>query len=352
MPDKITFYAIVGGGRTIGNPWGLLRRLEFDGDGYADEGLRVDFSWSFTPLIIEWKHGDSCDELVEVSHARASAIIGYFRRTWPGQAQSRGTSGSETNAPHKITYYAVIKAGESVDDPRGLLRRLEHEDGPSDELLRADSSWCWTPILVEWERGDSAWDLVEVSYTRASTIIEHFRQPGSYDLHEAYVGARIRHAEMELEKLRERVSPTRRSDQPDDDAERCKAGIAQAGRDWNEHKERWSAPRRASAGETVRDHSDHSDHSVHPVHPVLSPDKITYYAVVGPGETVDDPGGLVRRLEHEDGLSDEVLRADFHWSGTPAIAEWERGDFGDDLVEVSHVHKSTIIDYFRHTWPR
>ena len=40
MPDKITFYAVVGGDRTIDNPYGLVRRLEFDGDGFTDEGLR------------------------------------------------------------------------------------------------------------------------------------------------------------------------------------------------------------------------------------------------------------------------------------------------------------------------
>jgi hypothetical protein len=99
VSDKITYYAIVGGGRTIGNPWGLLRRLEFDGDGYSDEVLRVDFSWSFTPLIIEWEHGDAEDNLVEVSHARAtgspadrapSAIQcgGSAFSTWSGRASA------------------------------------------------------------------------------------------------------------------------------------------------------------------------------------------------------------------------------------------------------------------------
>jgi hypothetical protein len=82
MPDKITFYAIVGQDRTIENPWGLARRLEFDGDGFTDEALSDDFSWSFTPVIVEWERGDFADELVEVSHERASEIIEYFRRDW------------------------------------------------------------------------------------------------------------------------------------------------------------------------------------------------------------------------------------------------------------------------------
>lgn len=82
MPDRITFYAIIGGDRTIDNPYGLVRRLEFDGGGFTDEGLRKDFSWDFSPVIAEWKHGSFDDELVEVSHEQASKIIEYFRSRW------------------------------------------------------------------------------------------------------------------------------------------------------------------------------------------------------------------------------------------------------------------------------
>jgi hypothetical protein len=32
------------------------------------------------------------------------------------------------------------------------------------------------------------------------------------------------------------------------------------------------------------------------------------------------------------------------------IVEWERGDFDDELVEVSHMQASKIIEYFRHQW--
>ena len=81
MSDKITYYAIVGGSNTIDNPRGLVRRLEHD-DGPSDEGLSDDFSWSFTPVIAEWEHGDFADELVAVSHEEAGKIIEYFRQTW------------------------------------------------------------------------------------------------------------------------------------------------------------------------------------------------------------------------------------------------------------------------------
>jgi hypothetical protein len=82
MPDKITFYAIVGGSRTIDNPYGLVRRLEFDGDGFTDEGLTRGFAWEFTPAIVDWEHGSYDEELIEVSHAQAEKIIQYFRERW------------------------------------------------------------------------------------------------------------------------------------------------------------------------------------------------------------------------------------------------------------------------------
>ena len=79
-------------------------------------------------------------------------------------------------------------------------------------------------------------------------------------------------------------------------------------------------------------------------------DKITYYAIVGGSNTLENPRGLVRRLEHDDGPSDEGLRVDFGWKFTPVIAEWERGDFSNELIEVSHEQASKIIEYFRREW--
>ena len=80
------------------------------------------------------------------------------------------------------------------------------------------------------------------------------------------------------------------------------------------------------------------------------PDKITYYAIIGEDRTIDNPYGLARRLEHDDGPSDEALRKDFSWKFTPVITEWERGDFADELIEVSHEQADKNIQYFREHW--
>ena len=82
MPHKITYYAIIDGDTTADRPLWAGAAAGIHDDGPEDEGLRRDFSWSFTPIIVEWKRGDFDDELVEVSHAQASKIIEYFREKW------------------------------------------------------------------------------------------------------------------------------------------------------------------------------------------------------------------------------------------------------------------------------
>ena len=78
--------------------------------------------------------------------------------------------------PNNITYYAVVDGRTTADKPYGLVRRLEHDDGPEDETLRQDLSWEFTPAIAEWKRGDLSYDLVEVSHAQASKIIEYFRE--------------------------------------------------------------------------------------------------------------------------------------------------------------------------------
>jgi hypothetical protein len=76
----------------------------------------------------------------------------------------------------KITYFAILGASATVDRPQGLLRRLEHDDGPEDEGLHRDMSWRATSLIVEQENGSSDEELVEVSHEQASRIVQYFRE--------------------------------------------------------------------------------------------------------------------------------------------------------------------------------
>jgi hypothetical protein len=75
---------------------------------------------------------------------------------------------------NRITYYAILGRGATVARPLGLLRRLEHDDGPDDEGLNEDLSWSFTPLIIEWERSNYDNELVEVSHEQASRIVEYF----------------------------------------------------------------------------------------------------------------------------------------------------------------------------------
>jgi hypothetical protein len=71
------------------------------------------------------------------------------------------------------TYYAIIDQRATVTDPAGIARRRQEDDGGfSDEALSIDLSWKFTPLIAEWERGESSPDLVKVTPDEAQGIIE------------------------------------------------------------------------------------------------------------------------------------------------------------------------------------
>ncbi len=81
-------------------------------------------------------------------------------------------------------------------------------------------------------------------------------------------------------------------------------------------------------------------------------DAVKYYAIVGSGRTSQNPSGLARRVISPDGQVDEALRRDLTWQRDGAIIEWEHGDVGADLVEISEVEAQAVIERFREKWAR
>lgn len=79
-------------------------------------------------------------------------------------------------------------------------------------------------------------------------------------------------------------------------------------------------------------------------------DEIKYYAIVGVGRTAHTPSGLARRRFAAGGPFDEALRRDMTWEADSAIVEWEYGDVGADLIEVSEAAAQGLIDRFRAEW--
>ena len=76
----------------------------------------------------------------------------------------------------KVTYFAVTGEGSTLDNPRGIVRRRTFPDGGfEDEGFQRDLTWKFTPVIVEWERGDFSLELEEISEEKAERIVEALR---------------------------------------------------------------------------------------------------------------------------------------------------------------------------------
>jgi len=78
--------------------------------------------------------------------------------------------------------------------------------------------------------------------------------------------------------------------------------------------------------------------------------EVKYYAIVSSGRTAQTPSGIARRRIEADGPIDEALRRDLTWQPDSAIVEWEYGDVGAELVEISEAEAERLIERFREKW--
>lgn len=76
----------------------------------------------------------------------------------------------------KITYYAIIDEFTSRDRPRTVLRRVETDEGETDEMFSRDLKWEFSPLLYAAERGDTMLDFVPISEEEASRIVDRIRE--------------------------------------------------------------------------------------------------------------------------------------------------------------------------------
>ena len=74
-----------------------------------------------------------------------------------------------------ITYYAIIDEFSSRERPAGVLRRVENDEGQTDEMISRDLTWEFSPLLYAAERGDTMFDFVPISEEEAGLIVERIR---------------------------------------------------------------------------------------------------------------------------------------------------------------------------------
>lgn len=76
-----------------------------------------------------------------------------------------------------VTYYAIVDVGKGADDPVGLARRRVLDNGGIlDEALQRDRSWARSSAIVEWNRGDLSFKLVEISEDEAQRVSDRLSQ--------------------------------------------------------------------------------------------------------------------------------------------------------------------------------
>ena len=74
------------------------------------------------------------------------------------------------------------------------------------------------------------------------------------------------------------------------------------------------------------------------------PTKTTYYAIVDPYSSRETPGGVLRRVEHDDGEYDEEFGNDLSWTRSWLLYSYERGNGDNQLVEISAEEAERIVE--------
>jgi hypothetical protein len=78
-------------------------------------------------------------------------------------------------------------------------------------------------------------------------------------------------------------------------------------------------------------------------------EKITYYAIIDEFSSRENPGGVLRRVRNDEGISDEAFSADLTWEFSPLLAGAERGDTMFDFVPISVEEAERIVARIRET---
>jgi hypothetical protein len=78
--------------------------------------------------------------------------------------------------PTNITYYAIVDDLSSREEPAGVLRRIEHDNGERDEAFTRSLEWKRSSSLYSYERGNADAQFYEISEEEANQIVERIRR--------------------------------------------------------------------------------------------------------------------------------------------------------------------------------
>lgn len=76
----------------------------------------------------------------------------------------------------KVTYYAIVDDLSSREEPAGVIRRIEHEDGEHDEAFTRSLEWKRTASLYSYERGNADAEFYKITEDEANQIVARIRR--------------------------------------------------------------------------------------------------------------------------------------------------------------------------------
>jgi hypothetical protein len=79
------------------------------------------------------------------------------------------------------------------------------------------------------------------------------------------------------------------------------------------------------------------------------PTKITYYAIVSEFSSRERPGGVLRRVQRDDGQEDQAFTRNLKWEFSPLLYSYERGNLDNEFFEISEDEASRIVERIRRT---
>ena len=81
----------------------------------------------------------------------------------------------------------------------------------------------------------------------------------------------------------------------------------------------------------------------------MMPTKITYYALVNEFSSRERPGGVLRRIEDDEGEHDEAFTRDLVWKRSSSLYSYERGNMDNKFYEISEDEANQIVERIRRT---
>ncbi len=79
------------------------------------------------------------------------------------------------------------------------------------------------------------------------------------------------------------------------------------------------------------------------------PRKVTYYALVNEFSSRERPGGVIRRIEDDEGERDEAFTRDLKWKRSSSLYSYERGNMDSEFYEIGEDEAERIVERIRRT---